>query len=46
MVIRWYSHFELQMMLEQAGFTQIQVSSGYDDHGSQDVMIFSAVKDR
>jgi SAM-dependent methyltransferase len=44
LVTRWYSRFELQMMLEQAGFSGITVRSGYDDHGPQDMMIFSAVK--
>lgn len=46
MIIRWYSRFEMQMMLEHAGFAAIQVTSGYDDHGPQDVMIFNALKER
>ncbi len=44
MTIRWYSRYEFQMMLQQVGFKDIQVSSGYEDSGPFDVMLFVAQK--
>ena len=44
MTLRWYSRFEFQMMLEKAGFKDIKVSSGYEDDGPFDVMLFIAQK--
>lgn len=44
MTMRWYSRFEFQMMLQQVGFGNIQVSAGYQDNGPFDVMLFVAQK--
>lgn len=44
LTLRWYSRYEFQMMLAQAGFKNSIVSAGYDDNGPFDVMLFCAMK--
>ena len=41
---RWYARHEFQMLLEQVGFVDISVCSGYEDQGPFDVMLFCAQK--
>lgn len=44
LTIRWYSRYEFEMMLEQAGFKNIVITAGYEDNGPSDVMLFCAMK--
>ncbi len=44
MVIRWYSRYEFELMLERVGFKDIKVQAGYEDNGPFDVMLFMATK--
>jgi len=42
--IRWYSRYEFEMLLQQVGFKEISMQSGYVGDGPFDCMLFSACK--
>lgn len=42
--IRWYSRYEFEMLLQQVGFTEISMQSGYTGDGPFDCKLFSAQK--